>query len=70
MIRTGPDGSRVVSTLRADGSIDLEITSPDGSKHFTNVIRSGETITARDAHGNAVGTLRNGQVELARADAD
>jgi len=67
---TGPDGTRVVSTLRADGSIDLEITSPDGSKHFTNVIRSGETTTARDADGNAIGTIRNGQVELASADVD
>jgi hypothetical protein len=64
---TAEDGTRVVSTLRADGSIDLAITTADGQTHFTNVVREGETITARDADGNMVGLIRQGQVTLASA---
>jgi hypothetical protein len=60
-----PDGTKVVSTLRSDGSIDLAITTVDGQTHHANVLKDGETIVARDADGNTVGTMRDGQVELA-----
>jgi hypothetical protein len=64
---TAEDGTRVVSTLREDGSIDLAITMIDGQTHFTNVLREGETIMARDADGNTVGMIRQGEVTLASA---
>lgn len=57
------DGTRVVSTLRKDGSIDVEITSPDGVAHFANVQQYGDQVVARDAAGNQLATLLpDGQV--------
>jgi hypothetical protein len=65
---TAEDGSRVLSTLREDGSIDLVITTPDGQEHFANMQRDGATVIARDADGNALGSSTNGHVTLASTD--
>jgi hypothetical protein len=46
-----PDGTRGVSTLRADGSIDLAVTGADGSEHFVNLTRLDGYTVARDAVG-------------------
>ncbi len=46
------DGNIVVSSLRADGSIDVAITAKDGTQSFVNVVNTGEQLVARDAAGN------------------
>lgn len=53
----GADGSRGVSTLREDGSIDIEITEPDGEKHSLNLSREDGSVVARDASGAVLGRM-------------
>ena len=48
------DGSEAISTLRADGSIDIEVRAADGSVHFMNVVREDGEVVARDPHGRRV----------------
>jgi hypothetical protein len=45
-------GNVAVSHLRADGSVDVEITAADGTTSFVNVTNNGEYLVARDAAGN------------------
>ena len=45
------DGSEAISTLREDGSIDIEIRTADGGVHFVNVVREAGHVVARDEHG-------------------
>jgi len=47
-----PDGTEAISTLREDGSIDIEIRAADGSAHFVNVVREDGRVVARDAEGH------------------
>lgn len=47
-----PDGTVATSTLREDGSIDIEITAVDGKTMFLNVENTGDHLVARDAEGN------------------
>jgi hypothetical protein len=61
------DGTRIVSTLRGDGSIDFDITEIDGTQHFANLQKRGETFVARDTDGNELASLtRDDLVALAR----
>jgi hypothetical protein len=48
---TAPDGSTSVSTLREDGSIDLEVTTADGTRHFVNLAEGEGRVVARDETG-------------------
>ena len=55
----GPNGEKVVSTLMADGSIDLSITEADGSEVNLNLmLKEGEFI-ARDSKGRVVAKVRD-----------
>jgi hypothetical protein len=47
-----PDGTVALSTVREDGSIDIEITAPDGTTTFVSVENTGGDLVARDAMGN------------------
>jgi len=62
------DGSEAISTLRKDGSIDLEIRAADGSVHFLNVIREEGQVVARDAQGQAVARVDSTTGELEALD--
>lgn len=53
----GEDGSRAVSTLREDGSIDIEITESDGQTHSLNLNREEGGVVARDASGTPLGRM-------------
>lgn len=58
-VQEGPDGERIVSTLLADGSIDLAITGTDGTESKLNVApRQGEYV-ARNAEGEVVARVRD-----------
>ena len=48
------DGSQAISTLREDGSIDLEIRAADGSAHFVNVVCEDGRVVARDVEGRSI----------------
>jgi len=63
------DGSQAVSTLREDGSVDIEIQAADGSRHFVNVIRENGHTVARDAEGSPIAYIgEDGQVRVASAE--
>jgi hypothetical protein len=47
----GENGSEAISTLREDGSIDIEVRGPDGNSHFVNIVREEGRVVARDANG-------------------
>jgi len=44
----GSDGSVASVSPREDGSIDLEVVSAEGERHFVNLIRDGDHALARD----------------------
>lgn len=46
------DGTVALSTPREDGSVDLEVTAPDGSTAFADIQNAGDTLVARGAMGN------------------
>jgi len=46
-----PDGTTVLSTLRSDGSIDIEVTAPDGTQTFFNLKPERDRLVARDGDG-------------------
>jgi hypothetical protein len=61
----GPDGTVALSTLREDGSVDVQITTPDGNTVFMNFLRDDARVTARDAEGNELGFVtRDGALSL------
>jgi len=63
----GPGGERVVSSVRDDGSLDVEMYAADGSAHFVNLVRRDDTLVARDGAGNVVGELdADGAMRLGR----
>ena len=53
----GANGEQAVSTLREDGSIDIQITEPDGRAHFINIIRDEGGIVARDEYGQPLAKI-------------
>lgn len=50
----GEDGSYAVSTLKADGTVDIEIVEATGAKHFMNIESDGNKIIARDMMGDVI----------------
>ena len=52
-----PDGSVSRSTLREDGSIDFEITGPDGVTHRLNLGERGDRLVARDGSGRELASV-------------
>jgi len=64
------DGSEAISTLREDGSIDLEVRAADGTTYFMNVAREDGQVVARDEHGRRVARVdsETGQVVPLGAD--
>ena len=50
-LETDADGNVALSSLRSDGSVDVEVTQADGSRSFINVENDGEFLIARDADG-------------------
>lgn len=56
-VEIAENGTRSVSTLREDGSIDFAITTPDGMEHFLNLEDRGEALVARDVAGRPLGYL-------------
>ena len=58
------DGSEAISTLREDGSIDLEIRAADGSVHFMNVVRMDGQVVARDSEGRHVAMVDSATGEI------
>jgi hypothetical protein len=58
-----------VARLRADGSIDLEITDVDGSQHYLNLAQESGMVVARDADGMFLGAVADGgRIVTAEAD--
>jgi hypothetical protein len=51
------DGSEAISTLREDGSIDIEIRAADGSSHFVNIAREEGGAVARDSSGQRLAKI-------------
>jgi hypothetical protein len=51
------DGSEAISTLRKDGSIDIEIRSADGDAYFVNVLREDGAVVGRDADGRRIASV-------------
>ena len=51
------DGSEAISTLRKDGSIDIEIRSADGGAYFVNVSRENGVVVGRDADGRRIASV-------------
>jgi hypothetical protein len=56
-----PDGTVAISTVREDGSIDIEITAPDGTTTFVNVQNTGDNLVARDAAGDELARVSRDQ---------
>ena len=50
----GPNGEVAVSTLREDGTIDVQITKTDGSVDFFNLAREDGRVVARDDEGQVL----------------
>lgn len=62
------DGSSAVSRLRPDGSIDIEVTDIDGSRHFVTLSREDGLVVARDADGLFLGAVgQDGRIVTAEA---
>ena len=50
----GKDGSYAVSTLKADGSVDIKVVEANGAEHFMNVTRDGDKAIVRDRMGDVI----------------
>jgi hypothetical protein len=59
------NGSEAISTLREDGSIDIEVRGPDGVAHFVNIVRDDGRVIARDATGQNLAAVDSttGQIQ-------
>jgi hypothetical protein len=53
-VQQGGGGEMVVSTLRADGSIDVVITDSEGRETKLNVLADDGQVVARDGDGQVV----------------
>ncbi len=63
----GPDGVVGRSTLRSDGAIDIEITQADGKSHFLTLVREVDGVSALDASGELIASVRDGKIDWAAA---
>ena len=63
---TGNHGESASLTHNPDGTVDLTMTAPDGSKHFMKLIREANTLTAFDEQGQLIGRVaeKNGHAAL------
>lgn len=59
------DGSTLAMSLRSDGSIDVRIHVSDGEHYFVNLIRTDDSIAARDASGEILNTLPRTELPFA-----
>ncbi len=48
LVLTQADGTEASATLLADGSVDIEVVTPEGETHRMNMIRAGDRTVARD----------------------
>ena len=55
----GPDGSVATSTPREDGSLDIEVVTADGERHFVNVVQDGDHVVARNEALEPVATVND-----------
>jgi hypothetical protein len=60
------DGTAVSMTLRDDQSIDVEAFTPDGERHFFNLIRTEQGVAARNRVGEILARAPQGDAQLAR----
>ena len=58
------NGSEAISTLREDGSIDIEVRGADGSVHFVNVVREEGRVVARDENGQRLAAVDSATGEV------
>jgi hypothetical protein len=56
------DGSVGTTTLLADGTIDVVVTTPEGETHRLNLAREDGGVVARDANLDTFARVENGQV--------
>jgi hypothetical protein len=61
------DGSVGTTTLLADGSIDVVVTTPDGETHRLNLAREDGGVVARNADLETIARVENGQLVTAPA---
>jgi hypothetical protein len=65
------DGSKTVSVVREDGSLDMTLTDRDGKTQFVNLTREPEGIVVRDSEGIQVGHVDTaGRLVMAGADTE
>lgn len=60
------DGSSILMTLRDDKSIDVEVFTPDGERHFFNLIRTDEGVMARNRIGEIIARVPHDGSRFAR----
>ena len=60
------DGTSISMTLREDQSIDVEAVTPDGQRHFFNLIRTEEGVVARNRIGEILARAPRGDAQFAR----
>lgn len=60
------DGTSLVMTLREDQSIDVEALTPDGERHFLNLVRTEEGVTARNRIGEILARAPRGGAQFAQ----
>lgn len=67
----GQDGSYAISTLKADGSVDIQVVEANGNIHFMNLQMQDEKMLGRDLAGDVVATanLQSGAHQMASAGA-
>ncbi|HSC75644.1 MAG TPA: DUF3332 family protein [Pseudomonadales bacterium] len=52
----GKDGSYAISTLKEDGSVDIQVVEANGNVHFMNLQMQGDKMVGRDMVGDVVAT--------------
>lgn len=64
--RLDVDGTSILMTLREDQSIDVEAFTPDGERHFFNLMRTNEGVVARNRIGEILARAPGGDAQFAR----
>ncbi len=61
------DGTTILMTLREDQSIDVEAFTPDGERHFLNLLRTDSGVVARNHDGEILVRAPRDGSRLARS---